>query len=530
VSGTRTLLLALLGLAVLCPVAQAAPADVGKVRYVKEFHSGFDRYTLSPTPQSAEWMREHYYRSKAYYPYFDTRTAWFPDAWAYKDLYAIYSESALARDRQDWILKDSSGRKLFIPWGCDRGACPQYAGDVGNPDFRAHWIQAARATLDNGYRGLFIDDVNMEFRVGDGSGAFVAPIDPRTGAPMTHADWKRYVADFAEEIRRAFPNHEIAHNAIWFSGHDDPSVQRELRAADWVVLERGVSDSGLTNGGGRFGFETLLQHVEWIHAQGRAVHWDAYADTRAGAEYNLATYFLVGNGSDALRTDYRETPDDWWSGWEVDLGAPKGARYDWQGVLRRDFDRGFVLVNPPGAPSHSFELPAAARGPDGAGRASVRLEPASGAVVVLSQSNPPGSAPAATPSVVIDPVPNPAPASVPPASGAPAKAREGKRASARGKRRQARRRAMRQHTRLRRTVLLRGRVRRAKRGTVRVQLRTRRQARVRVVRSFRLHVHGARFRGVARGLRPGRYVVRARYLNRDGRPGRPTMRRFRIRY
>ena len=31
-------------------------------------------------------MRAHYWRMLTYAPYFDSRVAWFPDAWVYKDL------------------------------------------------------------------------------------------------------------------------------------------------------------------------------------------------------------------------------------------------------------------------------------------------------------------------------------------------------------------------------------------------------------------------------------------------------------
>ena len=60
---------------------------------------------------------------------------------------------------------------------------------------------------------------------------------------MTEAAWQRYMADFMEQVRAAFPGKEIVHNAIWYSG-DTPDVRRQLRAADVVGLERGFNDTG----------------------------------------------------------------------------------------------------------------------------------------------------------------------------------------------------------------------------------------------------------------------------------------------
>src|SRR5439155_20176850 len=110
--------------------------------------------------------------------------------------------------------------------------------------------------LSHGYRGVFIEVVNMEFRVGDGHEREVAPIDRATGQPMTYDAWRGYMARFMEEIRAALPHTEIAHNAIWFAAPParaaDPYVRRQIKSADYVALERGVNDAGLTGGGGDF--------------------------------------------------------------------------------------------------------------------------------------------------------------------------------------------------------------------------------------------------------------------------------------
>src|SRR5215207_3827287 len=196
-------------LAVVLSIAVAAPAAAqtspGAVHFAKAAESSFDVFTSNPTDAQKTWMRAHYERMRAYAPYFDSRLSWFPDAWAYQDAYAIYRTSPIAAEHPEWILKDANGNKLYIAFGCSNGTCPQYAGDFGNPAFRSWWIQTATATMAKGYRGLFVDDVNMDWRVGSGTGAFVAPHDPRTGATMSEASWRRYMAEFTEQIRAALP-------------------------------------------------------------------------------------------------------------------------------------------------------------------------------------------------------------------------------------------------------------------------------------------------------------------------------------
>ena len=66
--------------------------------------------------------------------------------------------------------------------------------------------------------------------------------------------------------------------------------------------------------------------------------------------------FLVNTGRDAYGANDRALPDDWWPGYNVFLGAARGERYLVNGVFRRDFERGVVLVNQPGSPQATVEL------------------------------------------------------------------------------------------------------------------------------------------------------------------------------
>jgi Hypothetical glycosyl hydrolase family 15 len=240
-------------LAALPPTAGAAAPDAGSVKLARAAESDFDRHTYAPAPEAQAFMRDRFWRMRTYAPYFDQRLAWYPDAWTYRDLYAIYRDGDLAREHPEWILRDAAGNKLYIPFDCGGGSCTQYAGDIGDPAFRAHWISRAKEQV-SGYRGLFVDDVNLEPRVSDGHGEHRMPVDERTGRAMTAADWRRYMAEFTEEIRAALPDTEIVHNALWFAGHEDEAVQRQLRAATHIEIERGMNDPGLVAGGGQFGY------------------------------------------------------------------------------------------------------------------------------------------------------------------------------------------------------------------------------------------------------------------------------------
>jgi putative glycosyl hydrolase-like family 15 (GHL15) protein len=355
--------------AVACLLAApaAAPAlasEAGQVQFLRNATSEFDPYLTGSTSEQKQWMRDHYHRMRGYAPFFDNHAIdWAPPAFVYRDLYAIYNSPGedgldLMQQHPNWVLRDPQGQPLYIDYNCS-GSCPQFAADVGNPQWRQWWIDSVRADLDQGYAGLHIDDVNMEMKVSDGNGNFARPTDPRTSQPMTDASWRRYVAEFTEQIRDAFPTTEISHNPLWWMSHADPYVRRQIDASDYVQLERGFTDGGLVRGSGRWGYETYLAHVDWLHSRGRAVIYEPKALDAAGAMFELASYLLVNDGIDMMDSYYRADPDNWWKGWQTDLGKARGARYAWKGLLRRDFTGGTALVNQPDAATRKVELPRA---------------------------------------------------------------------------------------------------------------------------------------------------------------------------
>jgi hypothetical protein len=367
--------------------AQTAEPE-GKVNLFVVADSGFDEWTDDPTEEQQQFMRDHYHRMLTYSPYFDSRLSWYPNAWEYKDAYAIYRSSSVAQDHPDWILKDANGQNLYIPYGCSGDTCPQYAADIGNPDFQDYFIASQSERMAAGYVGIFVDDVNLSrITVSDETGRSVTPVDPRTGTEMTLADWRRYFAEFMERVRNAFPDSEIAHNVHWWTNRSDPSVTRQLDAANWINFERGISDSGIRGGTGNYGFETLLGLIDWLHDRGKHVVMEDDDDSGIQErDYELAFYLLINDGKgDMLASDgdpNRITPDSFWSGYLTNLGYANGSHYRWNDLFRRDFECGIVLVNQPDMPAISVALPATFTDLEGQRVDSATLLSSSGQVLV----------------------------------------------------------------------------------------------------------------------------------------------------
>ncbi|MGZ5310194.1 MAG: putative glycoside hydrolase [Solirubrobacterales bacterium] len=358
--------IAILVTAAAC-LAAAAPAGAattgpGKVNLIRNATSSFDPYLTGSTGAQRQWIADTYWRIRGYDPFFANvgATSWTGPAHYYEDLYAIYrdvpADQQLLAAHPDWVLRDAAGRALFIPYDCNGQTCTQYAADFGNPGYRSWWISRAQSTLAKGYEGIFIDDVNMEMRAGNESGQDVTPIDPRTGAAMTAASWRRYMAEFTEQIDAALDGYEIVHNTHWWVDHSDPYVQRQIDSADMIELERGYNDGGLVAGAGAWGFERLMAHVDWLHSRGKSAIFEPYNLNAAKQEYELAAHYLTKAASDAIASDFRADPGNFSDDWLTDLGAPLGARYRWNGLWRRDYANGIALVNQPGQPTRTAEL------------------------------------------------------------------------------------------------------------------------------------------------------------------------------
>ena len=399
-------------LASLPSLVAAQTASPGRVNYIENAKANFDQYTAAPNLAQQQWLQNHFAAMVVYEPYFDSRLSWFPNAYAYSDFYGIAKGSWEENVHPEWIARDQYGNWLYIPYNCGGGTCAMYAADISNPAFRAAWINNVRGLWQ--YQGLCIDDVNLEFRVSDGSGNPVAPVDFNTGKPMTYDAWRNYMATYLEEVKAAVPNMKIMENAIWYAGPagttpgTDMQVQRQIATADIVSLERGVaSDAGLMGGTGFWSVYSFFGYIDRIHAAGKGVSLQEYSLDAGGLEYGLASYFLISTGKDSIG-DTGTTPNNWWSGYDVDLGTPLGPRSYSNGIFERDFTKGKVLLGEPGLSTQTVSLGGTFTRLDGTPVTSISIGGAQGAVLLGNGPASPVNGPASPVNGPASPVNGPA--------------------------------------------------------------------------------------------------------------------------
>jgi hypothetical protein len=364
----------------------------GTVSLVKFTSSAYDGYIYWPSSYLQSFQQQHLQRMVVFSPAFNPATSWYGNGLIYVDAYAAYVggttfNEAIQYTHPDWIMKDQWGSNLYIPFACYGGSCTQYAADFSNPGFRSWWVTKVRQLLSAGnYKGLYIDDVNMDWRVSDNWGNQVTPWDRNTNAPMTLDNWRRYMAEFMEFVKQNLSGYEICHNSIWFAGGDsgrdsNPYIHRQLMAADDVNIEYGINDNGLTGGTGTWSAEAVLQFAERLNGMGKHVMLSGIGsgdpNNRTMFEYGVAGYFLVNNGGDYSGDSFNMVidPNYWWNGFDVNLGSSTGGRWNWNGLQRRDFTNGMVLLNYPGNPAISVDLGGTYYRLDGSAVSWISLQP-----------------------------------------------------------------------------------------------------------------------------------------------------------
>lgn len=363
----------------------------GCVHFLMRTDSTFSPYILNITLAQEAWLLNHFWELQTYYPSGDQVLSWYHTALAYVELYGVSPSDPLVSAHPEWMLKDVNGSPLYINYDCSGGTCPLYAFDFSNPAFIQYRIsQQIVPSLNAGFLGIWLDDVDMQIDTTDGSGNAVAPVNSSTGLAMTQTAWEQYMVNGVTQIRQAVPTAQILHNVIWYAGTQppgsDPLVQQEIKAANIINLERGVSDANLVAGSGTYSMTSFLNFVDVVHSLGGTVD---IQELGFNGDFGLAGYYLISTGLDALSND-AITPNNWWSGYDYNIGTPYGPRYVWNGTFRRDFTNGIVYLNPVGSPTTTVFLPAGIfEDTSGLVATSVTLAGGQAAVFIGSYTPPP---------------------------------------------------------------------------------------------------------------------------------------------
>lgn len=376
------------------------PTGEGQIHTLDQWATGSETYINNPANNA--FYLDKIDRSLVYGNY-----PWYDGGWQYADLVAIYNNAypgqAASTPGQSnpfydaMILRDGSSNRLFIPFGAIvAGQYAQYAADPGLAAWRTDYASRLTTALlpGKGHVGIMQDDVNpgSVANTVNGAGTHVDPIDPRTGSPMTGANWSKYHAEFIEANKVAVGTHELVSNMHWYAGNNgftrgftDTFIARIILASDFMLLENGlVGMTGDNDIPWTFSFQALREYADFCHTNNTALAWFTYS--HIDREYELAMYFLLNDGNDYIGvTLVSANPATYNTMYDIDLGQGTSARFQTSiggvQVWRRNFTGGIILVNGPGMPTASGSLGGTYRNTSGALVTTISLAAQRGAVL-----------------------------------------------------------------------------------------------------------------------------------------------------
>jgi len=337
------------------------PYCSASVPFFKKATTPFDTYAKDP----ASWAgiaNARYRGTLMYPPASDTHHAWYRgedpnEGFFYKNAGGIeIGGSPVPGVSVAHALRDAEGNPCYLPFPSG-GPFTRYLADVGDQGYRdlvTAYIVRKTETYSQ-YIGPYLDDVDLRIAYASCGDHYPAdnnssPVDPRTGQVMDAGDWQMYWVEFLQQIRNALPRSaKIVHNAPWyFLPIGDPEHEAQVRAADYVEMEFGWNEVDSITG--HYGWNAKMAYVDWVHSLGANVISQEYDGdqpfTQQQIIYGLANYFLFTNGQDYFALFDDADPDDDWTRYGSTLGEPLGSRYQSGGMWRRDFEFGYVTVDP----------------------------------------------------------------------------------------------------------------------------------------------------------------------------------------
>ena len=256
----------------------------------------------------------------------------------------------ISQNHPDWFLLDPNGNRLS-----NSGF---YYMDPGNAGWRQFWVTRALEMQQLfGWNGVFMDNVEASLSKHQSAGRILQryPTDASYQAAILGFLQYMYTGYFQPQGRPLYANIiSMRDTSIWFAymTYLDGAMQ-EGWAVDW--------SNGYLSASSWLKDLALAEQTQALGKQPILVSQGTSNDS-ALQEFAFASYLLVMNGRASFRygndASYREAwlyPD-----YEVDLGAPLGARYQSGSVWRRDFANGYVAVDPV---SHTVDISTGASTP-----------------------------------------------------------------------------------------------------------------------------------------------------------------------
>jgi hypothetical protein len=275
----------------------------------------------------------------------------------------------------EWFLKDTNGRRVrWADWP------HAWQMDVGSASYQRTWARNVASELRRrGWDGVFVDGVARTMQ-------YPWYLDGRVLAKYPGPDdYARATTSFLSRVGPALRRRNLL--AVGNINDATLPLWRQwlgyLSGASkewWTKASRGRGAGMLTDDDWRFQMR-LLQAAQARQKAFVAITYST-ADDLPAMEYARASFLLFERGrrsAFAVSTGCGTEPAARY--WRADVGAPRGAPVAANGIWRRKFARGLVVVNPSGTLSLTAALGGTYVKVDGSRVAAIALPPHTGLVL-----------------------------------------------------------------------------------------------------------------------------------------------------
>lgn len=245
--------------------------------------------------------------------------------------------------KEGWLFhwpQSGGPRVLNCDWGW-------YLMELNNPGLRNYWqtavLSQVRANDDD---GVFMDSLSAPNYLG--ADRYRPPL-PAVSAAF-EAGWARRIKEWL----------------VWLKGQDLGNYYLVPNVGSWITTREttdySAADGLMVEGFGLEADASPYAYADWrmqmdrilrAARRGQAVIGQTYVSGRRERLFALGSYLLVKGDRTFLNIELGPDPE-WWPEYDIAIGAPVAkpaaniAALDPDGdaIYRRNFDNGFVLVNP----------------------------------------------------------------------------------------------------------------------------------------------------------------------------------------
>ncbi len=248
-----------------------------------------------------------------------------------------------ANVRESWFAhwpEPSSTRVLNCDWGW-------YLMNLDDSAFRAYWqAQVLRQVQIHDNDGLFMDSLSVPNYLG---ADHWRPVLPDVDASFENA-WAARIARWLSWLQtQPIGRYYIVPNVGSWITTRDPT---DYSAADGVMVE-GFALEADASPHAYDDWVLEMNRILGLVSRGKAILTQTYVGGAQERMFALGSYLLVKGSRTYLNIEISDIPE-WWPEYDIPIGAPAESAgsdiarlYDAaNGVYRRRFDNGMVLVNP----------------------------------------------------------------------------------------------------------------------------------------------------------------------------------------